>query len=450
MSTRSDEQHETNAPQREGGGSAKRKRSRPWGLLALAFALGLLMWSCIPKGYLISSSVDELSTGDAVIALRIGHAESVSGLEAPIHDSWVVLLDAQGNLEGALRRDDSVARLAWLDSGISYGSWEQEYLTTEDGTRVVDRDHSRIAEYGRYLLPDGRIVVVSSWSDKGLLIDTIEPDGSMTTVETEGTRGDMGQCGGRIVSIVDTKQLPRAKASEAFEAYAAQSGGDGDQPEVLSVVVQLTDLDGGTPQILGVAPENNVLGSGQKMFACEGDVITVPGIQVADPDSTKRAKVSEPEGTLVLQRWDLSTGQRTVIPVLDEQGNPIELGRDPNIDRYVGIQVGREYRFISADGHAFAVDLDSGQGRHLFSYREPGNYPPVLFQVTKTGVYALEDRWDDHHVTLSFTPWESGERRVVWTTSKLAGYLESPSFLDSHVREIEAFTLRPGWDGGAQ
>ena len=69
MSTRSDEQHETNAPQREGGGSAKRKRSRPWGLLALAFALGLLMWSCIPKGYLISSSVDELSTGDAVIAL---------------------------------------------------------------------------------------------------------------------------------------------------------------------------------------------------------------------------------------------------------------------------------------------------------------------------------------------------------------------------------------------
>lgn len=211
MSTRSDEQHETNAPQREGGGSAKRKRSRPWGLLALAFALGLLMWSCIPKGYLISSSVDELSTGDAVIALRIGHAESVSGLEAPIHDSWVMLLDAQGNLEGALRRDDSVARLAWLDSGISYGSWEQEYLTTEDGTRVVDRDHSRIAEYGRYLLPDRRIVVVSSWSDKGLLIDTIEPDGSMTTVETEGTRGDMGQCGGRIVSIVDTKQLPRRR-----------------------------------------------------------------------------------------------------------------------------------------------------------------------------------------------------------------------------------------------
>ena len=78
MSTRSDEQHETNAPQREGGGTAKRKRSRPWGLLALAFALGLLMWSCIPKGYLISSSVDELSTGEAVIAIRMGEARSQS------------------------------------------------------------------------------------------------------------------------------------------------------------------------------------------------------------------------------------------------------------------------------------------------------------------------------------------------------------------------------------
>ena len=136
--------------------------------------------------------------------------------------------------------------------------------------------------------------------------------------------------------------------------------------------------------------------------------------------------------------------------MIDEQENPIEVNRDRSIFHYRGVQVGDEYRFISEDGDAFTVDLTSGRGRYLFSHTMEDS-SRVLFQVTETGVYALEDRWDDHHVTLSFHA--VGERRrgrVVWTTSKLSGYLERPSFLDSHVREIEAFTLRPGWDGGAQ
>ena len=189
--------------------------------------------------------------------------------------------------------------------------------------------------------------------------------------------------------------------------------------------------------------------SGQREFACEGDVITIPSVQTGDSRATRVMAEGREEGTMVLERWDLSTGQRTIVPVIDEQENPIEVNRDRSIFHYRGVQVGDEYRFISEDGDAFTVDLTSGRGRYLFSHTMEDS-SRVLFQVTETGVYALEDRWDDHHVTLSFTPWESGERRVVWTTSKLAGYLESPSFLDSHVREIEAFTLRPGWDGGAQ
>ena len=58
--------------------------------------------------------------------------------------------------------------------------------------------------------------------------------------------------------------------SEAFEAYSAQSGGDGEQPEELSVVIQLNDRDGDTPRLLGVAPMIDGLVSGQREFACEG------------------------------------------------------------------------------------------------------------------------------------------------------------------------------------
>ena len=448
MSTRSDEQHETNEPQREGGGSAKRKRSRPWGLLALAFALGLLMWSCIPKGYLISSSVDELSTGEAVIAIRMGEARSQSGLSAPIHNNWVMLLDAQGKHKAALFEAEEIGELLWAERGISYGSPQWDYLTTENGTRREKLSGWNSTDVQRYELSDGRIIVVSYEMDKAYRVDTIELDGSVTSVSTPGTRGDMGQCGDRILSIVDTEQLWRMK-SEAFEAYAAQSAGDGEQPEVLSIVIQLNDRDGDTPRILGVAPMLDGLVSGQREFACEGDTITIPSVQTGDSRAARVKADGREEGPMVLERWDLSTGQRTIIPVLDEQGNPIEVNSERSIFHYRGVQVGNEYRFISEGRDAFSVDLTSGRGRYLFSHAMEKS-ARMLFQVTKTGVYALEDRWDDHHVTLSFTPWESGERRVVWTTSKLAGYLESPSFLDSHVREIEAFTLRPGWDGGAQ
>ena len=447
MSTHNDEQHEAGADEQEHGHPKKPKRIRRWAFLTLALPIALLAWSCAPKASLPVTPTNKLAIGDAVIAVQLGEAQSQSGLESPIQNNLVALVDAQGEQEIARIDNQWEGRILWSDRGISFGADQWEYQTTENGTSSQEIKDWRASNVQRYELSDGRFIVVSYSSDLGYRVDTIELDGSVTSVSTPGTRGDMGQCGDRILSIVDTKQLWRMK-SEAFEAYSAQSGGDGEQPEELSVVIQLNDRDGDTPRLLGVAPMIDGLVSGQREFACEGDVITMPSVQTGDSRATRVMAEGREEGTMVLERWDLSTGQRTIVPVIDEQENPIEVNRDRSIFHYRGVQVGDEYRFISEDGDAFTVDLTSGRGRYLFSHTMEDS-SRVLFQVTETGVYALEDRWDDHHVTLSFTPWESGERRVVWTTSKLAGYLESPSFLDSHVREIEAFTLRPGWDGGA-
>ena len=457
MSTHNDEQHETGADEQEHGHPKKPKRFRRWALLVVAFLFVMLVWSCTPTDYLTSTPISELSTGDAVVAIRMGEARSQSGLSAPIQDNWVMLLDAQGKHRAAVITEGEGGELLWTERGISYGSGEWDYLTTENGTRREKRSGWKSSEVQRYELSDGRIIVVYYEMDLGYQVDTIELDGSITSVSTPpGTRGDIGQCGDRILSIVDTEQLSRMKTeqlsrmkAEAFEAYAAQSAGDGEQPEVLSVVIQLNDRDGDTPRILGVAPMIDGLVSGQREFACEGDVITIPSVQTDDSRVVRVMAEGREEGTMVLERWDLSTGQRTIVPVIDEQGNPIEVNSERSIFHYQGVQVGNEYRFISEGRDAFSVDLTSGRGRYLFSHPMEKS-ARMLFQVTETGVYALEDRWDDRRVTLSFTQWESGERREVWTTSKLAGYLERQGFLDSYPRKIEAFTLLPGWDGGAQ
>ena len=451
MSAHNDERREAGADEQEHGHPKKPRRSRRWALLVVVLSVAALAWSCIPTGYLTSTPISKLSTDEAVIAIRMGEARSQSGLSAPIHNNWVMLLDAQGKHKAALFEAEEIGELLWAERGISYGSPQWDYLTTENGTSSQETKGWRASNVQRYELSDGRIIVVSYEMDKAYRVDTIELDGSVTSVSTPGTRGDIGQCGDRILSIVDTEQLSRMK-SEAFEAYAAQSAGDGEQPEVLSVVVQLNDPDGDTPRLVGVAPMIDGLVSGQREFACEGDVITMPSVQTGDSRDVRVMADGGETGTMVLERWDLSTGQRTIIPVIDEQGNPIEIDREHSIFGYRGIQVGDEYRFISEGGDAFAVDLRSGRGRFLFSYDGTRINQRMVYQVSETGVYALEGRREDHNVTLSYRPWDGGAYRDVITMDKLADYvwLEGDILSSGHWRRIQSFSLRPGWDGGAQ
>ena len=451
MSTHNGEKRETGADEQEQGSSKKPNRSRRWAFLTLALPIALLAWSCAPKASLPVTPTSKLAIGDAVIAVQLGEARSQSGLENPIQNNLVALVDAQGEQEIVRIDNQSEGKILWSDRGITFGSAQWEYQTTENGTSSQETKEWRASDAQRYALSDGRFIVVSYESDLGYRVDTIELDGSIASVSTPGTRGDMGQCGDRILSIVDTEQLWRRK-QEALEAYAAQSGGDGEQPEELSVVIQLNDRDGDTPRIVSVAPMIDGLVSGQTQFDCEGDVITMPSVQAADPEKARKVTDGKPEGILVLQRWDLSTGQRAIIPVIDEQGNSIELNSELNIFRYKGVRVGNQYMFISEDGDAFSIDLESGQGRHLFSYYGTRTSGQMVYQVSETGVYALEGRREDHNVTLSYRPWDGGAYRDVITMDKLADYvwLEGGFMSSGHWRRIQSFSLRPGWDGGAQ
>ena len=425
--------------------------ARRGAIVAAALSAAVLLSSCEAYVAPTSTPVDKLSTGDAVLAVWMREGRSVSGIGKPTYDSGIGLLDEEGNVDLSFIDERTVGDLAWTQRGLSYSEENNEFLTTASGTQRIPRPADRSLEYRRYELPDGRIAVLSASRHWGFRIDTIELDGTMTSAETRDTEGDVGLCGSRVLAITDTQESESIKGS-AREAYAAQSGSQTDVPEELAAVVQLNDVVGDEPRVLAVAPMIEGLKSGQFMFACEGDVITMPSMLQDDPVAARDFGMMATTGPMVLQRWDLSTGQRTVIPVLDENGDEITLSKDLTIFGYQAIQVGDEYRFISSRGHAFTVDLRSGQTRHLFTIPAETVSHRTLFQVTETGVYVLEDRHREHLVTISYRPWDGGDLREVFTTNKLEKYLRTPGgFLSSgHEREIESFALRPGWDGGAQ
>ena len=446
MSVRNDEQHETGADEQEHGHPKKPKRSRRWVLLVVVLSVAALAWSCVFHGKLTRKPVGFLTTNDAVIALRLGRGWTTVLEDKPYYDGWIVLLDAQGRGQVASVDEIDGGDVLWSERGVFYGSPSWDYVTTDAGTSVIKDKFWGRYDVQRYELSDGALVAVQrEYND--YRIGTLFPDGTHASVETDGVGRGIGQCGGRIVAITTTEKSESIK-SAAFEAYAAQSGGS--VPEALEVVVQLNDFDGDVPPVLAVAPMIDGLSSRQRMFDCEGDVITMPSVREDEDDASSSGVESERRG-LVLQRWDLSAGQRTIVPVVDEAGNPIDLDEGQGVSDYEAIRVGNEYRFVSWGGDAFAVDPASGQGRYLLSLDTPTYGPDgylATFQVTETGVYALKDRRSDRVVTLSYRPWEGDEWRDIFTTRDLAYYLNEGYI--SGALDIQSFALRPGWDGGAQ
>ena len=446
MGERLDELCETAADEQENGRSKKSRHARRWVLLVVVLSVAALAWSCVFHGGLTRKPASFLTTSDAVVAVRLGSGWSTVAEDFRYndYDGWIVLLDADGRGQVAAVNNVLDGDVVWNERGVFYAASSHDFLTTQAGTQEIGRG-DRSDERQRYALPDGALAVVYG-DESGYVVNTVHVDGRVTSVENDKTEDSVGQCGSRILAITDTKEF-RVASATVFAAYAARSGNK-KPPTTLTAVVQLNDHDGEEPPVLAVAPMIDGLNSLQHMFACEGDVITMPSELADEAAASRNGSTSERQRTLVLQRWDLSTGERSIIPVLDEAGNPLELNDEQGVSEYEAIRVGSEYRFVSSDGDAFAVDLSSGQGRHLFSLDVPWREYLSVFQVTETGVYALKDRRVDRVVTLSYRPWEGGEWRDIFTTRDLAYYLKEGVL--TPTLDIQSFALRPGWDGGAQ
>ena len=77
-----------------------RRGARRGGILAAMLSAAVLLSSCMPQGAVTEKRADQLSVGDAVIAVRLSQGKFSAGLPDPPEDNWIVLLDAQGRGAG--------------------------------------------------------------------------------------------------------------------------------------------------------------------------------------------------------------------------------------------------------------------------------------------------------------------------------------------------------------
>lgn len=207
---------------------AEYEGARRCGIVAAALSAAVLLSSCMPYQTPSNQTIDRLTLGDAVVAVRLGKGQSVSGLGGGTGDSGVGLLDEQGQARVGYIPEGTESELKWNERGLFFGASLDEYMTTDEGTRQTGLTGYRSLEFERYGLPDGRVAVVSGADYWGYRVDIIELDGTITSKETKDTSGDVGQCGERIVAITDTEKSKSIK-SAAAALYGAQSGGRDDE-----------------------------------------------------------------------------------------------------------------------------------------------------------------------------------------------------------------------------
>lgn len=129
----------TDEPLSDGTRARNRKRSlirkgvRRSGIGAAALSIVMLLSSCMSQDAPKATPVKNLSTGDAVIAVRLSTGTSVSGLQKPLSDNVIALVDAQGQVEAARIGEWNRGRVLWTDRGISYGTRDIDYLMTDEG-----------------------------------------------------------------------------------------------------------------------------------------------------------------------------------------------------------------------------------------------------------------------------------------------------------------------------
>ena len=163
-------------------------------VIALA---ALLCVSCSAGGDIRVVSIEQVSTGEANIVVRISNGDSADktgyrmreGYIAFLHDDGTGIVGTAGAMEGA--------SVLWSPRGVTYGTETYEYLTTDEGTTRFTRETSKPYELQRYEFPNedvGALFVLQGQQT----VDVLGTGGTLTSVANAGIFQNNGQCGSRI------------------------------------------------------------------------------------------------------------------------------------------------------------------------------------------------------------------------------------------------------------
>ena len=430
-------------------------------LCASASAAALVV-CCVSCAHSTTEDVGYLegfTTSGAFLVVRLSSQGIRNGLPPDTANGYLVAFQQDGSMSAAWTQGLLSSEMTWNGPVLSVGDSAYEYLITDDGAsafpRTVDGGH----EVGRFVSStDGSVL---SFYGEGPVqrAYNIDSGGIRDRSENQEFYLTNGECGGRVLSSTSTRITPilQESASEfaasrppsAAESDAGKSGGaqsdsaESGAPDGYDILAQVHPHDGDLPPILAVAPRDTTFQVFHTDLWCAHDTF-YHLVWSNSPDlATENSDTGESMRPIILNEWDLRTGERHIRQVTDPENNQFAVERG-DVD-FVGQYDEQSYTFATPYGRVFRLDVQSARVTQLATL--PLAKPELRsarFYVRDGYAYAIE-------------PSEDGEAPPQFSACRLSdGRCSTPKPLEgleekmrggplTGERIITSFAVRPGY-----
>ncbi len=388
------------------------------------------------------------TTKDQALAIRLSKTHT-DLLDFNPNVGYLVLADAAGNTRAFNTGSMPSAEPLWTELGIFYAGAKSEFFTNDEGTKTLSRDLEPSGEYARYARENGRgfIAFYGGGGKPGehnqpLVVGNSE---KTETINTEGGYMNMGACEDTLYALAQTRYAPQL-LEQAQTVYQERTGASNDELAAIDnfdVLVQVYPADQNNPQsprVLESVAHDESISHANKEFQRYNNSIYLLSYLRDHPDASKDNNKDPKAGHAVLEEWNLTTHTRRTLDIIDPNENFIDIDTD-DMGGQKGVLEGSEYRFVTRTGKVYSVDVTTGAGKHLYTFKSlahGGNIP--TFDVTSRAVYRLDDGENDSS-TLDFSRYvfNTGAYEHLFDVKSLAAYRGE----NVHIGGI---AVNPNWE----
>lgn len=298
-------------------------------------------------------------------------------------------------------------QLVWNKDGLYLGARNDEVLLDEEGLHRYPRGgQPEYRTIARYSHPDGHGCI--AYCNTGVQREQHEylqrvmslRDGAVSLNNTWGIYTTVGQVGDELYAITDTCWLPADLKTEAQVRYEETGkreveGAIPDTLGTLSVLVKIYPQPNNKPEIVAAVKGDECVSLANRELQLYQGKIYCPTFMRTNPLARIEEGKNPKEGIPILVVWDLATGEKSYLPLKDNQGNPLPMVDDDD-SLMQGQLDGSTYHFVTHSGRVYVVDLETGIGRHLFDIplpsKEEYGLPASKYVIHGDYVYALNVR----------------------------------------------------------
>ncbi|KAB7789843.1 hypothetical protein [Bifidobacterium leontopitheci] len=371
-------------------------------MLAVLLSITLMLGGCrnTTSSGTRTVSVRDITLGEAVAA---AYLTSAGEYDYSKKTGYLALISNDGTYTLAKNAGMQLGRLSWTKDGLFIADAQYDYLIHDtDKADVIDSAKTSPYQDGLIAREDSAAHIaaynVGFAGDGAYEEDIVITDGSRSNRKRIVTRSYMPQmaaCGGNVYGLQTA--LPDDPDVSERGGVRLISLMDGEHITATTVKVNTNIMTGSSRSTSNIPCRDNTMTFISTQYSDKG-ISTEPDATPLnhDPNDYIFSDASGAKQYHTIERWNVTNGTRTVIPLTDEQGKPLRYSANSMVGAAYderSLQDGHFY-WASGDGEILDTDVATGRTRIVVS----------AAVETETGSDDGIDFWQAHPRMVDFQP----------------------------------------------